>query len=108
VATKKCVVLDTDRTDKCRGSMRLLTKLRSGFVKMCKLAHAFKNIVIISILLIHFSSHFTLIFPVFFNSDEELATLSQDTAHSFLYFRELYEACRMNFTRFVIILAEGS
>ena len=75
---------------------------------MRKLAYAFKNVVIILILLIHFSSHFTQIFPFFFNSNKELVTLSQDTAHSFLYFRQLCEASGMNFTRFVIVLAEGS
>jgi len=87
--------------------MHLRTKLRSRFVKVCKLAHAIKNAIIL-ISLIHVSSHFTLIFPVFFNSIEETVTSSQDTAHNFLYFRQLCEARRMNFTRFVIILAEGS
>jgi len=104
----RCVVLDMGLTDKCLGCMHLVTNLRSRFLKICKLARAFKNVVIILILLIHVSSHFTLIYPVFFNSNEELVTLSQGTAHSFLYFRQLCEACRMNFTRFVIILAEGS
>lgn len=102
----RCVVLDVDLTDKCVGSMHLLTKVRSRSVKMCKLARVFKNVIIL-ILLTYVSSHFTVIFPVFFNSNEELVTSSQDTAHSFLYFRQLCEGCRINFTRFVIILAEG-
>ena len=97
-----------DLTDKWLDSMLLLTELRSRFVKMCKLAHSLQNVVLILFFLIHVSSYFTHILPIFFNSNEKLVTLSQDTAHSCLHFLQLCEACRMNFTRFVIILAEGS